>query len=458
MFARIRLTRRSAGPYLASLFLLAWWLSTVLLTTGFETDPGQDVSTRLDSTAAAVRTGSLSRQVLVISLALGGLFLLAKEHDRWRALRQPLGLILAAYLAWIVASLTWTEDPSLAFRRVVAAFFIIVGAAVWGFAFYGRLKDGLSLFAKHCVILGVISIVLLWVPSLMAGEIHLGETSWSLRPPRVSEIPSSILGLSIIGALYLRLSRLPVGSGHRTSTTARFLELHLGMSVITLLALKKRTSIFAVVVVALVYALAKSSRRQRLVMLGLTAAVVVSSFTVLSSTASNVSTSAGEHALRGGDVGQAASLQGRLPLWSAVLDEALERPLQGYGYGSFWNGTQVLDRVYQEIGWLPVHAHNGYLDEILATGLIGNALLVGFFVWGLLWSLQLTRRGIDFGAVVASWIAIMLIANLTQNIFQDPFKASFFFPIAGLFALVAKERQLALVAKERQPVPLDGVG
>jgi O-antigen ligase len=76
-------------------------------------------------------------------------------------------------------------------------------------------------------------------------------------------------------------------------------------------------------------------------------------------------------------LGKADSLTGRTDLWAAVLHMIRQRPLLGYGYGSFWLGTEgPSQHVFPEIPWVPTHAHNGFLDLWLELGLIG-ALVFG---------------------------------------------------------------------------------
>jgi exopolysaccharide production protein ExoQ len=73
---------------------------------------------------------------------------------------------------------------------------------------------------------------------------------------------------------------------------------------------------------------------------------------------------------------------GRIYLWDFVQSEIARRPLLGWGYQSFWfvgpDGPSIVDAS----GWIRVmpHAHNGYLDVRLETGVIGFALFVSFII------------------------------------------------------------------------------
>ncbi len=73
-----------------------------------------------------------------------------------------------------------------------------------------------------------------------------------------------------------------------------------------------------------------------------------------------------------------ASLTGRVQIWPVLLDYAANHLLLGAGYGSFW-AIGDASPVYQSgARWLTTisHAHNGYIDLLVQTGLVGVTLAV----------------------------------------------------------------------------------
>jgi exopolysaccharide production protein ExoQ len=73
------------------------------------------------------------------------------------------------------------------------------------------------------------------------------------------------------------------------------------------------------------------------------------------------------------------SLTGRIPLWTLVWTDIVERPFLGYGYGAYWlNKAGVARLFWTSLGWAdsPQHAHNGFLDVWLECGLGGVLALV----------------------------------------------------------------------------------
>lgn len=70
---------------------------------------------------------------------------------------------------------------------------------------------------------------------------------------------------------------------------------------------------------------------------------------------------------------------GRTSIWPEGIDAFLERPIAGFGFAS--GETVWADRVLLgHLNWYPSNAHNIALEALLSLGLIGSALLAGFFI------------------------------------------------------------------------------
>jgi O-antigen ligase len=84
-----------------------------------------------------------------------------------------------------------------------------------------------------------------------------------------------------------------------------------------------------------------------------------------------------------GLLGKDATLTGRVPIWREAIIYIEKQPYLGYGYAAFWSQTSRPGRLVREaIHWdtLP-HAHNGYIDLMLAVGALGLVLyLIANFV------------------------------------------------------------------------------
>lgn len=78
--------------------------------------------------------------------------------------------------------------------------------------------------------------------------------------------------------------------------------------------------------------------------------------------------------------GKNPDLTGRTELWGASLLMAQDRPLFGYGYGGFWIYGGPAQAIWDALGSGDPsnlsYAHNGYLQILLDTGIVGLGLLL----------------------------------------------------------------------------------
>ena len=72
-----------------------------------------------------------------------------------------------------------------------------------------------------------------------------------------------------------------------------------------------------------------------------------------------------------------ASLTGRVQIWPVLLDYVSNHLWLGSGYGSFWAIGDASPIFEFDNSWLMTidHSHNGYLETLVHTGVIGLALL-----------------------------------------------------------------------------------
>jgi O-antigen ligase len=113
-----------------------------------------------------------------------------------------------------------------------------------------------------------------------------------------------------------------------------------------------------------------------------------------------------------------ASFTGRLPLWDASLQAALQRPWLGYGYSGFWNqDSPMVQYIWAAIDWQAPSAHNGYLDIMLQIGLVGLVLYA--WVWSsiVVFSLWAWREG---SLPEARWILLFMLINVLLNLDEGP--------------------------------------
>lgn len=76
-------------------------------------------------------------------------------------------------------------------------------------------------------------------------------------------------------------------------------------------------------------------------------------------------------------IGRDLTLTGRTDIWEVLLRVLEERPLFGFGYGTFWaENSPPAMQVRAETEWEVPTAHNGLLEVMLAVGRVGATMFV----------------------------------------------------------------------------------
>jgi O-antigen ligase len=128
----------------------------------------------------------------------------------------------------------------------------------------------------------------------------------------------------------------------------------------------------------------------------------------------------------------------RTVIWAEVLPSIAKRPLQGYGYSSFWaglNGESM--QAVLTTGWMEGQAQDGYLDVLLGLGLIGLVPLIWMFVRGFGQAAQALQRRAG-GAIVLLAIVLLpliLVENIGESSFLLPLGIPWFYALVALLTL-----------------------
>jgi len=146
-------------------------------------------------------------------------------------------------------------------------------------------------------------------------------------------------------------------------------------------------------------------------------------------------------------VGREENLTGRTEIWSAMLTEAMKRPILGTGYGAFYLGGLTYDWSGISGGNIG-EGHNGYLDVFLELGLVG-ILLYGALIAS---ACRTTAASVstDFaeGGLRFTLLAMLLVHNVTESGFFSGVPSLWF-----LWLLAAMDRE-----KSRSLAPVRGIG
>jgi O-antigen ligase len=111
------------------------------------------------------------------------------------------------------------------------------------------------------------------------------------------------------------------------------------------------------------------------------------------------------------------TLSGRLPLWQEAWKAALKRPWLGHGFEAYWDAKNI--RKYtDQFHWQIPHAHNAYIDFVLAVGFVG---LAAYMAWSLASIGVAWRRYEQAGRLgelfVMSVLTLILVHGVTESKF-----------------------------------------
>jgi len=139
----------------------------------------------------------------------------------------------------------------------------------------------------------------------------------------------------------------------------------------------------------------------------------------------------------------------RLALWKMSITAAKDKPIVGYGT----NNIRIPLDKYHDYNliedWFD-SSHNKFFDELLAHGIIGFVLQIGFFIWLLIAILKKRKKDILGNMALFG----LLIAYLTQALFIfDSFIVglSFIFVLGFLFVKLRDSKQ-EIIFKKTIPI------
>lgn len=308
-------------------------------------------------------TSNIVNQILSSATFLVSVYcLLFRWKSFLRLIRKEKFLFL--FFLWVLLSITWSDYSLSSFKRAFQIFtsFLICAAML----VYVKTPDDMLKYFKWLLSLMIICslISVLFIP----GAIDARNNAWL----GLAE------GKNNFGQLGLASSILWFNA---LSTTAPFgiRVWNVTMLMLSLVALIGSQSMTAMVTtltmlfIAIVFFVNKRLK-----------AVGVGNFFILLSTATFLGIGLSIFFLAPNlfeslpqVVGKDSTFTGRTDLWLYMLGEIGKHPLAGCGYGGFWViESPDLMALYQQFVWLPNQAHNGYIDILNETGIIGLSLFL----------------------------------------------------------------------------------
>jgi exopolysaccharide production protein ExoQ len=328
---------------------------------------GYDTLEDADDLQVNLAQGKLVRQSAFAVLAVAGAWgLIRPAARRLQVQWTALGAVAVALTVWCFASAIWSDNPSLASRRLFSLGTTIVASVA---------------LAKHFSSRDVMRLAFVCAGSHLLLDIAFAVAFGNFRPWEPGFRFSGLLhpnheaancALVILSSLALARGDRP-GSRLISAKQGRVLyKAMAALAVVMIFLAKSRTAIAAMLLGYCCLRLQGAGRTARVVWVMGAVCVTCAAVLFLGDLIANGLSSGVTLDRPDSDV---STLTGRVPLWEELLGDFASEPLTGYGYGSFWTPQRIYF-ISDSQGWPVSHAHCDYLDIALALGLIGLALYV----------------------------------------------------------------------------------
>ena len=356
-----------------------------------------DFNVQVDARVASMQ-GSILRQICYLVVLCIGIFFLSKAKSRLATWRTPLGMVFAAIIAWSMLSVSWSEDPSTAAKRLMAYLFMATGAAgasaLWS---QKQILQYISYSGAAALIFGIVAEVAIGGFAPWYGDYRFG-----------GGLHANVQGICCVVLIVSSLAMADISKNHKL----RFKLITL-LGVSCLVLTKARSCLLGMALAFLIYTFYTRSTLTKI----WTAITITISLLALYMT--GVLTQVTNFLSRNGE--GLDSLTGRKPLWDFADLFIRERPWTGFGFHSFWTVTHV-DVFSHEFGWPIGSAHNAYLEMLLNLGYVGMTLHIAILVLGVVlggYYYKETRSPL-FAAASALYAALMVIGMFESAELTSP--------------------------------------
>ncbi len=311
-------------------------------------------------------------------------------------LRQPFLIML---MIVVVASVTWSVDPSTSARRA----FAVVCTSLAGIALAGRFR-----WAVMADVLAT-AFAILVLASFFTG------IAWREIGVMREIFPGAWRGLwiekNILGGIMAQGFGIFGAAAMLNPKRAKLWCVFAVLAAVLLILSQSKTSLVAMMIgaaaIGFIYVVQRGPAIGTAALwLAVTGAAVLAGFVFLASD------------VFFGLLGKDATFTGRTRIWSAIIRQVEQRPWTGFGYSAVWSDTSgrgPFAWIVKEAGFTPEHAHNSWLEQWLGLGFFGLVAWGMFFLQTMALALIAVFR--TKGAYLAfPFLLIFSLQTLTESI------------------------------------------
>lgn len=342
------------------------------------------------------------RQLIFIILALlvGYLFFIKKNN--LRALRQLLPAPILVVLAWCAITLLWSTVPMIGLRRLGLTTIII-------FTVFTSVK---GLGGWKCIRLLAMSLTIFIIASLVSGPLipnaqHLaGERDLALVGAWRGVFDhknqaGAYAALCVIGGYFFwQIERRSI-----------WLIAIIGGIALLILS-KSKTSLLLVIPAILIgkyyknYSTVQGNIKYLLrTMLFAVYFVVISFFFIYHNEISEI-------------FDDPTGFTGRVQIWNTLYQLISDKPFTGFGFASIYHVGSETPLLDYASGWVAVRpsGHNGFLDIIASTGLIGLMLTLFAFIARPIYQISNSKTQLpEWSGLLLAWIFFIVSNNFLES-------------------------------------------
>ncbi|MEO0807517.1 MAG: O-antigen ligase, partial [Cyanobacteria bacterium J06643_4] len=366
----------------------------------------------LGSGGGQIAVGAESNFLLPgISMALyaiaAGILLLHWQSVLGRFASNPQFLLIVLFIALVLASTQWSSYPNFTLRRSI----LITGATAFALFFSVRfdfiqqlkiLAIALSATVLICLAFG------LFLPTygVMSLPPHVG--AW-----RGTHMHKNHLGpqMAFVAIFLVAISSAKIFKGRAQLWLSGIIL----CAVFLTIASKSTTAVLALLTMGLIFMVCNVLKLNYRYMVTIFSAIMLTAGAATVYLHSNIGTFLGYF-------GKGTDLSGRTDIWPPIMTMISQKPLLGYGYEGFWRGEgSPAMFVWQVAGWPSPHAHNGFLEILLAIGWVGGLLFLVSFLLTLSTSFKLIRLTKMTCAICPVLVLVfIMLNNITEsNLFNS---------------------------------------
>jgi exopolysaccharide production protein ExoQ len=379
------------------------------------------------------KTGDTFTQFISISQIIISSILFVMGSRRWPGLQKG-GILCLSLAGFLLCSAAWSVDAGATVRGGIQYLFFVLGMI--GAAENLEGDDFMGLLASVCFLSALACLILFFIaPDYVIGE-QTGEFRGIFSQKNVLGQAMAVGALACLHSIrarkrsrlsgmfmFLTITLVAIKSGSTTSSLVILLFLVLGV-VMPLLQRGKAARTLGVVLLIV------------LLLVGPIVAIGTNSLFEL--------------------VGKDATLTGRTEIWGYVIPYIYQRPWLGWGYGAFWSTENPAAwEIANTIHWYAPEAHNGLLEILLSSGLVGAVWFIYLWVRAFRLSLRCIRLEGAMAITCFSICAGILSEGVSEQVllYVDGLSGVFF--ISGFYCeqAVTRARRRPAITLENLALP-----